>query len=93
MYTFIARIWPFEGFPGGPNGKESACNVGDMGFIPGLRRSPGGGHGYPLWYSCPENPHGQRTLACDSPWGGKESDVTEQLSTQLFETTLVFFFS
>ena len=36
------------GFPGGSDGKESSCNVGDMGSIPGLGRSPGGGHGNPL---------------------------------------------
>ena len=43
------------GFPGGSDGKESACNVGDQGLIPGLGRSPGGGHGHPLQYSCLEN--------------------------------------
>ena len=43
-------------FPGGSDGKESACNVGDLGLIPGLRRSPVGGHGNPLQYSCLENP-------------------------------------
>ena len=41
----------------GPDGEESACNVEDLGSIPGLGRSPGGGHGNPLQYSCPENPH------------------------------------
>ena len=50
------------GFSGGSAGKESACNVGDLGSIPGLGRSPEGGHGNPLQYSCLENPHGQRTL-------------------------------
>ena len=44
------------GFPGGSDGKESACNVGDLGSIPGLGRSPGGEHGNPLQYSCLENP-------------------------------------
>ena len=44
------------------NGKESACNEGDLGSIPGLGRSPGGGHGNPLQYSCLENPHGQGSL-------------------------------
>ena len=44
------------GFPGGSDGKESACNGGDPSSIPGLRRSPGGGHGNPLQYSCLENP-------------------------------------
>ena len=43
-------------FSGGSDGKESACNVGDLGSIPGLERSPGGGHGNPLQYSCLENP-------------------------------------
>ena len=43
-------------FPGGSDGKESACTVGDLGLIPGLGRSPGGGHGSPLQYSCWENP-------------------------------------
>ena len=49
--------------PGGSEGKESACNSGDQGLIPGLGRSPGGGNGNPLQYSCLENPHGQRSLA------------------------------
>ena len=40
------------GLPGGSAGKESTCNVGDMGTIPGLRRSLGEGKGYPLQYSC-----------------------------------------
>ena len=69
------------GFPGGSDGKESACNVGDLGLIPGLGRSPGGGHGSPLHYSCLENPHGQRSLVGYSPWGRKESDMTGGLST------------
>ena len=43
-------------FPGESNGKESACNVGDLGSIPGLGRSFGGGHGNRLQYSCLENP-------------------------------------
>ena len=45
-----------SGFPGGSNGKASACNAGDPGSIPGLGRSPGGGNGNPLQYSCLENP-------------------------------------
>ena len=69
------------GFPGGSYGKESICNGGDQGLIPDLGWSPGGGHGNPLQYSCLENPHGQRSLAGYSPWGHKESDMTEQLST------------
>ena len=44
------------GFPGGSDSKETACNVGDLGSIPGLGRSPGEGNGNPLQYSCLENP-------------------------------------
>ena len=58
-----------KGFPGGSDGKESACNAGDLGS------TPGGEHGNPLQYSCLENPHEQ-----SSPWGCKELDMTEQLS-------------
>ena len=53
--SFIVAIF-------GSAGKESACNVGDLGLIPGLGRSPGEGKGYPLQYSC---------LGC------KKSDMTE----------------
>ena len=41
-----------EGFPGGSDSKESTCNAGDLGLIPGLGRSPGGGHDKPFQYSC-----------------------------------------
>ena len=51
----------FMGFPGGSYSKESACNAGGLGLIPGLGRSPGGEHGNPHQYSCLENPHGQRS--------------------------------
>ena len=44
-----------KGFPGGSDCKESACSVGDLGSILGLGRSPGGGHGNPLQYSCLQN--------------------------------------
>ena len=44
------------GFPGGSEGKESACNIGDSGLILESGRSPGGGNGNPLQYSCLENP-------------------------------------
>ena len=65
-YVFI----PYEkSFPGSSAGKESTCNVGDLGSIPGLGRYPEGGHSNPLQYSCLENPHGQRSLAGYSPFG------------------------
>ena len=74
-------IYIYMGFSGGSDGKESACSAGEPGLIPGSGRSPGEGNGNPLQYSCPENPHGQRTLAGYSPWGHRESDMTKQLST------------
>ena len=74
----------FVGFPGASDGKESSCNAGDLGLIPGLERSPGGGHGKPLQYSCLENPHGQRSLAGYSSWDRKESDTTKRLSTHAY---------
>ena len=69
------------GFPGGSDGQESACNGGDLGLITGLGKSPGEGHGNPFQYSCLENAHGQRSLVGYSPWGRKELDTTERLST------------
>ena len=66
------------GFPGGSAGKESACNAGDLGSIPGLGRCPGEGNGYPLQYSGLEN-----SMDCIIPWGCKESDMTERLSLSL----------
>ena len=72
------------GFPGGSDGKESTCNVGDLGSTPELQRSLGGGHGNPLQYSCVErSPVGYR------PWVHKDSDMTEQLSTHLTRWTFV----
>ena len=67
-------------YVGGSDGKESACSAGNLGLIPRLGRSPGGGHGNPLQYSCLENPHGQRSLVGYSQWSWTESDTTEQLS-------------
>ena len=66
-------------FPGGSDGKESTCNVGDLGSVPGLGRSSGGGHGNQ--YSCLENPHEHRSPASYRPWGHKASDMTEPFST------------
>ena len=55
ILLFSCNLWPM-GFAGGSDGKESTCNAGDLGSIPGLGRSSGGGHGHPLQYSCLENP-------------------------------------
>ena len=65
------------GFHDGSDSDESTCKAEDLGSIPGLGRSPGGGHGNPLQDSCLENPRGQWSLVGNSPWGGKESDTTE----------------
>ena len=70
-------------FLGGSDNKESACNAGDPGSIPGSGRSPGEGNGNPLQYSCLEKSHGQRNLVGYSPWGHKESEMTEQLTLSL----------
>ena len=70
----------FLGFPGDSYGKESTCSMGDLGSIPGLGKSPGGGHGNPLQDSCLGNPHGQRNLVGYCSWGQKKSDMTEWLS-------------
>ena len=59
----------------------NAGDIRDVVSIPGLERSPGGRHGNPLQYSCLENPYGWRRLAGYSPWGHKELDMTDQLST------------
>jgi len=52
----------WEGFSGVSDGKESACNVGELGSIPGLGRSPRKGNGNPLQYSCLENSMDTRVL-------------------------------
>ena len=54
--AFLVNRHCLDGGTGGSDGKESACNTGDLGSIPGLGRSPGEGNGNPLQYSCPENP-------------------------------------
>ena len=77
--VFFSWVWKFPwrrdqlltpvflGFSGGSDSSESTCNVVDLGSIPGLGRSPGGGHGNPLQYFCLENHHGQMILADYSP--------------------------
>ena len=67
------------GFPGGSDGKESACNVGDLGSVPGSGRSPGEGNGNPLQYSCLGNPMDRGAWQA-IVHGVTESDMTEQLT-------------
>ena len=72
-------------FPSGSVGKESTCNAGDnrrLGFSPPVGKIPWRKKWQPTPVFLPEKSHGQRSLVGDSPWGCKESDMTEQLSTQ-----------
>ena len=69
------------GFPSGAVVKNPPVNAGDRGSILGLGRSSGEGNGNPLQYSCLGNPMDLRSLAGYSPWGHKESDMTEQLNS------------
>ena len=69
-----------KGFPGGSDSNESACEAGDLGSIPGLGQSPGGGHGNPLQYSCLENPM-DRGAWWATVQGVAVLDMTEHLST------------
>ena len=62
-------------FPGSSDGKASAYNAGDPGLIPGLGRSPEGGHDNPVFL--PGESHEQRSLAGYSPWSHKESDTSK----------------
>ena len=70
------------GFPGGSVVKNLPANAGatgDANLIPGGRRSLGGGNGNPLQDSCLKKVQGQRSLVGHSPWGCKQSNMTEQL--------------
>ena len=81
--TWINRVpCPKMGLPRWLNGKELACNVGDVGLIPGLGRSSGGGNGNQLHYSCLGNPMDRETWPVTGH-GITESDTTERLSTSL----------
>ena len=69
----------FQGFPGGSESEEFTCNAGDPGSVPGLRRSPGGGHSNTLSILAWRIPWTEEPSSY-SPWGHKESDMTEQLT-------------
>jgi len=69
-----------QGFPDGSVVKNPPANAGDAGSIPGSGRSPEGGNGYPLQYSCLENPMDRGAWRAIVHGVTKESDMTEQLS-------------
>ena len=64
------------GFPGGSDGKEYACNAGDLGLIPRLGKSPGEGNGNPLQYSCLGNPMNRRAWWATVYNMAKKSDTS-----------------
>ena len=70
-------------FSAGSDGKESTRNAGDPGSIPGLGRSPGEGNGYPLQYSCLENPMDRGAWWATLSWGHRELYTTEQVTVSL----------
>ena len=83
IYIKLSFFLPNKMSPGGSDGKESACNIGDPCSIPGSRRSPGEGNGNPLQVTekyLPGKFYGQKYLVGYSPGGCKESEMTEQPS-------------
>ena len=89
VHFWLEGLSAIFSFLDGSHGKESACNAGDLGSMPGLGRSLGEGNDYPIQYSffffsnpvfLPGEFHGQRSLAGYSLWGLKELDMTEQLT-------------
>ena len=76
------------GFSGGSDRKESTCNAGDLGSIPGLGKSPGGGPNNPLRYSCLENRHGQRGLGSYSAQDGREWATADWPSNSCYKQLL-----
>ena len=78
------------GFPGGTSGNLPASigDARDFGLILGLGTYLGGGHGNPLQYSLPGKAHGQKSLAGYSPWGHKESDMTELAPPVLISSSI-----
>ena len=70
----------FMGFPGISDSKESVCNVGDLGLVPGLGGSPEEGYSNPLQFSCLKNQWTEYILVSYSPWSHKDVDMMAWLS-------------
>ena len=77
--SFAVNYCDLWGFPGGSDDKASACNAGGPGFNPWVGKIPRRRKWQPTLIFLPGESHGQRTLIGYSPWGRKESDMTEQL--------------
>ena len=80
------------GFSGGSDGKESACNAGDQGSIPGSGRSPGKGNSQPTPVFLPGEFHGQRSLAGCHLWGHKELDMTNTFTFHMYLYVCVYIY-
>ena len=87
LWLFFSHWAVKWGFPGGSDVKESTCNAGAPSSVLGSGRSPGEGNGNtPVFL--PGEFHGQRSLVDYSPWGCKESDMTEWLTRPLFSSEI-----
>ena len=82
--TLDPKVHWYRFVSGGSVVKNPPASAGDSSSIPGSGRSSGEGNGGPLQCSCLEDPHGQRSLVGYSPWGHKELDTTERLSTHAY---------
>ena len=93
-HDWETSLYTSEGFPGGSDGKASACSARDPGLIPGLGRSPGEGNGNPLQHSCMENSvdwEAPQSLVGYSPWSRKQSDTTERLHFTLYTSSHILY--
>ena len=87
MMTTVTMIVLYLGVPGGSDGKESACDVGDLGSIPGSGRSPGEGNGNPFQYSCLENPMDRGACQVSVPGVAKSQTRVSDLTFISFHYT------
>ena len=83
IFQFLVNLVLALCFPGGSDGKVSACNVGGPGFDPWVGKIPWRRKWQPILVLLPGKSHGQRSLVAYSPWHCKESDMTKRLNFQL----------
>ena len=89
-----SKLWVYnhvQGFPGSSDGNESACNAGDLGLIPVSGRSPGGGNGSPLQYSCLEEPMDRGAWRATVHEVTKSRTRPKQLNTHAFSFLFMYF--